>query len=207
MTAITYDGAVPTVGADADTWGSELNTGALAKIKVDLDMLNTTTANTILGRNEGTTGEVERLSVAETTAMLNAVVGDSGSGGTKGLVPAPAAGDGAARKVLSAAGTWIGNEIKAQGLFTGATGATVSARNISCVRSSESIFVFTFGTALADANYGLQIMPIDSPGTAAYAPSVYSKTASGFSVQTTKNFGGTQGGYDPAQISVLVTAA
>lgn len=36
---ITYDGATPTVGADADTWGAELNTGALAKIKVDLDAL------------------------------------------------------------------------------------------------------------------------------------------------------------------------
>lgn len=36
---ITYDGATPTVGADADTWGTELNVGALAKIKVDLDAL------------------------------------------------------------------------------------------------------------------------------------------------------------------------
>ena len=36
---ITYDGATPTVGADADVWGAELNVGALAKIKVDLDAL------------------------------------------------------------------------------------------------------------------------------------------------------------------------
>lgn len=33
-------------------------------------------------------------------------VGDSGTGGTKGLVPAPAAGDGAAGKVLKADGSW-----------------------------------------------------------------------------------------------------
>jgi hypothetical protein len=33
-------------------------------------------------------------------------VGDSGAGGTKGLVPAPAAGDGAAGKALKADGTW-----------------------------------------------------------------------------------------------------
>lgn len=39
--SITYDGATPTVGADADTWGTELNVGALAKIKVDLDALAT----------------------------------------------------------------------------------------------------------------------------------------------------------------------
>ena len=36
--AITYDGAVPTVGADADIWGDKNNT-ALGEIKVDLDNL------------------------------------------------------------------------------------------------------------------------------------------------------------------------
>ena len=43
---------------------------------------------------------------AGTTANLDAMVGDSGSGGTKGLVPAPAAGDAAAGKFLKADGTW-----------------------------------------------------------------------------------------------------
>lgn len=40
------------------------------------------------------------------TAVLDAVVGDSGAGGTKGLVPAPAAGDAAAGKFLKADGTF-----------------------------------------------------------------------------------------------------
>lgn len=40
------------------------------------------------------------------TALLTAVVGDSGSGGTKGLVPAPAAGDAAAGKFLKADGSF-----------------------------------------------------------------------------------------------------
>jgi hypothetical protein len=35
--SITYDGATPTVGADADVWGTELNVGALAKIKLNRD--------------------------------------------------------------------------------------------------------------------------------------------------------------------------
>jgi len=43
---------------------------------------------------------------AQVTADLIAMVGDSGSGGTKGLVPAPAAGDAAAGKYLDADGTW-----------------------------------------------------------------------------------------------------
>jgi len=40
-------------------------------------------------------------------ADLPAMVGDTGSGGTAGAVPAPAAGD--AAKVLSGAGTWVAN--------------------------------------------------------------------------------------------------
>lgn len=42
----------------------------------------------------------------QATALLINVVGDAGAGGTKGLVPAPAAGDAAANKFLKADGTW-----------------------------------------------------------------------------------------------------
>ena len=42
----------------------------------------------------------------QVTADLIDMVGDSGSGGTKGLVPAPASGDAAASKFLKADGTW-----------------------------------------------------------------------------------------------------
>lgn len=41
------------------------------------------------------------------TLDVDDFVGDSGSGGTKGLVPAPAAGDAAAGKVLGAGGGWV----------------------------------------------------------------------------------------------------
>lgn len=40
-------------------------------------------------------------------AALPTFVGDSGAGGTKGAVPAPAAGDASASKFLHAGGTWI----------------------------------------------------------------------------------------------------
>lgn len=43
---------------------------------------------------------------AQVTADLIAMVGDSGAGGTKGLVPAPGAGDAAAGKFLKADGVW-----------------------------------------------------------------------------------------------------
>lgn len=63
--------------------------------------------STIKGRaaSSGTGAPVD-LSATQATAILNNMVGDSGSGGTKGLAPAPAAGDAAANKFLKADGTW-----------------------------------------------------------------------------------------------------
>lgn len=61
---------------------------------------------TFKGRTTAGTGDPEDLTVAQATALLNAMVGDSGAGGTKGLAPAPASGDTAAGKFLKADGTW-----------------------------------------------------------------------------------------------------
>jgi hypothetical protein len=61
---------------------------------------------TFKGRTTAATGNVEDLTATQATAILNVIIGDSGSGGTKGLVPAPAAGDAAAGKYLKANGTW-----------------------------------------------------------------------------------------------------
>jgi hypothetical protein len=57
------------------------------------------------GRTSAGTGSPEDLTTAQATALLNVMVGDSGAGGTKGLVPAPAAGD--ATKFLTGAGTYV----------------------------------------------------------------------------------------------------
>ncbi len=61
---------------------------------------------TFKGRTTAATGDPEDLTATQATALLNALVGDSGSGGTKGLAPAPATGDAAAGKYLKADGTW-----------------------------------------------------------------------------------------------------
>lgn len=60
----------------------------------------------IVGRSTAGTGDPEALTAAQAAALLPAVVGDGGSGGTKGLVPAPAAGDASAGRFLKADGTW-----------------------------------------------------------------------------------------------------
>src|SRR5262245_26267897 len=66
-------------------------------------------AATILGRASGVgVAPAQDLTATQATAILDAFVGDSGTGGTKGLVPAPAAGYAAANKFLAANGRWEG---------------------------------------------------------------------------------------------------
>jgi hypothetical protein len=61
-------------------------------------------SNRIKGNNSGASADPADLTPAEVGAMLPAMAGDAGSGGAKGLVPAPAAGD--AGKFLRGDGSW-----------------------------------------------------------------------------------------------------
>lgn len=79
-------------------------------------------------RVTGSTGAPEDGTATQATAALNAMVGDSGSGGTKGLVPAPASGDAAASKFLKADGTWAtaGGGSSAFSALTASTNTTAA---------------------------------------------------------------------------------
>jgi hypothetical protein len=200
LTALTYTGATPTVGADEDTWGTELNT-EFAKIAADLAMLNTTPTATILGRTTAATGEVERLTAAQAAALLPAVVGDSGSGGAKGLAPATVAGD--KRKVLTGAGTWQAGYGRAFGCIISSTGVngstptiagTMNVASISNVTEAAGVAYvdLTFTDALPSAVYAVHITQSDN---AASITANYANKATG-SVRIYF------GAYDPTELSV-----
>lgn len=153
MTAITFTGANPTVGGSTDTWGTTLNTGR-TQIKADLDMLNAAPTATILGRISAGTGEVERLTTTQATSMVNAVVGATQSvAGTKGAVPAAAAGD--QHKVLTGAGTFQSGYGRAFGCVITSTSVNGSTPTIAASTNVASISNVTEsgGIAYADLTF------------------------------------------------------
>lgn len=79
----------------------------------------------IAGMTSAGLSMITAANAAAQAALLPAAVGDSGSGGTKGLVPAPAAGDAAAVKFLKADGTWA----------VPAGGSSISDPNVGYIRS------------------------------------------------------------------------
>lgn len=85
--------------------------GPAAAVDAEIALFDSTTGK-LLKRATGSgfvkaaSGVYATRTASQATGDLDALVGDSGSGGTKGLAPAPAAGDAAAGKFLKADGTW-----------------------------------------------------------------------------------------------------
>ena len=100
----------------------------------------------------------------QVTADLITMVGDSGSGGTKGLVPAPGAGDAAASKFLKADGTWAtpagggGGGTKTYAVFTPLNNQP-PATAYATLDSRNSIAVLDFDTTTEEWAIFVGIMP------------------------------------------------
>jgi hypothetical protein len=93
---------------------------------------------------------------ADRTLAISNFTGDSGSGGAKGAVPAPASGDSSAGKFLKADGTWAIPPGTSSGSVT-SVGLTVPAFlgiSGSPVTTSGTLAVSLSGTALPVANGG-----------------------------------------------------
>lgn len=117
------------VAMSGDTTISNAGVVAIGSNKVTNAMLAQVSTAIFKGRTTAGTGNVEDLTATQATALLNNFVGDSGSGGTKGLVIAPAAGDAAAQKFLKADGTW--SAVSGSALLPQVFGTTASPRSIS----------------------------------------------------------------------------
>ena len=173
----TYDGNVPTIGGDDDNWGAELNT-AIGQLAADTLTLGTTAANSFKANNTGSSGGTRDISGAEATALLSAFTGDSGSGGAKGLVPAPATGD--ERKVLTGAGSFqrgVGRWAGCVVTTTGVNGSqptlsgAVNVASISTVTNSGGVLAsatITIDDDAPDANYCVHVTTNGADNTTAY---------------------------------------
>lgn len=87
--------------------GADPDYGAVASALAGLSdvALASLASNDFLAYNSATSKFTNRTHTAA-TALLDVMIGDTGSGGTKGLVPAPASGDAAAGRYLKADGTY-----------------------------------------------------------------------------------------------------
>lgn len=98
-------------------------------------------AHTFKGNNTASTANSLDLTATQLTAELNAMVGDSGSGGTKGLVPAPGVGD--ATKFLNGAG-----------LYSNPAGAGDVTGPSSAVANAVALYNGTTGKIVKDGGIG-----------------------------------------------------
>jgi hypothetical protein len=118
---------------------------------VSLAKMANLAANSIIGNNTGSSATPIALTGTQVTAMLSAYVGaTSGAGGTKGLVPAGAAGD--QNKVLKGDATWLA-------LATVAT--TGSAADLTGTLAAAQLPQFTGGD-VTSASTGTATLTIGS---------------------------------------------
>jgi hypothetical protein len=159
-------------------------------------------AHTFKGNNTGSTADALDLTATQLTAELNAMVGDSGSGGTKGLVPAPAAGDAAAAKFLKADGTYAVPAGTGISSISGASDAAISAP------ADNDILVYISSSSKWTNKRNHYDIGFSAPQTTAYTASqVIGHHAFSTAVTIPANFGAYLGRTSRAGGSAVTTAS
>lgn len=131
----------PNDGADTITIAASVVDGS-----VTLAKMAALAANSVIGNNTGSPATPVALTQAQATALLNAFTGDSGSGGVKGLVPAPSSGDAAANKVLGANGQWVAGSQSGLVLVSASTVSGASAITLTSGITSSYAAYLVVGT-------------------------------------------------------------
>lgn len=128
---------ITSLTGDVTTTGSGAAAATIANDAVSNAKAANMATQTIKGRTTAGTGDPEDLSATQATAILNTMVGDAGSGGTKGLVPAPATGD--STKFLRGDASWV-TVSGGSGLSTSTvTADTTMAINNAYITNSASL--------------------------------------------------------------------
>ena len=140
-----------TVSASGATWTIDNNVVSNAKLA------QVATA-TFKGRTTAGTGNSEDLTATQATALLNVAVGDSGSGGTKWLVPAPASGD--ATKFLRGDMTYVtisggGDALTANPLSQFASTTSAQLAGVMSDETGSGSLVFATSPTLVTPSLGV----------------------------------------------------
>lgn len=174
------DGSEWILTAVTPTWVQVSGAGSIANDSVTNAKLANMAQSTIKGRAAGAgTGDPTDLTATQATAILNAVVGDSGSGGTRGLVPAPGAGDSAAGKFLKADGTFAVPATGGSGGIGDVVGPSSATDNALARFDTTTGKLLQNSVVTADDNGAVTVPEIAAPSTPASGKVVFYAKADG----------------------------
>jgi hypothetical protein len=123
------------IGDGVTITGQPSEVATLTAEGILFNQLQQIAADRILGRLT-TAGDIEELTGTQATTLMDAFIGDSGAGGTKGLVPAPSTGDTDADKFLFADGAFAA----VQNAAVATRGLVLEAANVAdAVASAVSV--------------------------------------------------------------------